>query len=108
MADRKQLARQYMELQRDNKIDEAVAMLSDDVVATNPMTGTSTGKAAVEQGIRNRPAGAGGMNIEWSEPVEEGDKVKIVGTGSPFGPIRILVGFNDEDKINNIDIGLGS
>ena len=108
MADRKELAQQYMALQRGGKIEEALAMLTDDVVASNPMTGTQTGKAAVEAGIRNRPAGAAGANIEWSEPVDEGDTVKIVGTGSPFGPIRILVGFNTDDKINKIDIGLAT
>jgi hypothetical protein len=108
MADKKELARQYMELQRDNKIDESMAMLSDDVVATNPMTGTQTGKAAVEAGIRNRPQGGGAGDITWSEPAEEGGDIKIVGTGSPFGPIRILLGFDGSDKINKIDIGLGS
>ena len=107
MADRKQLARQYMELQRDQKIDEAVAMLAEDVTATNPMTGTATGKAAVEQQIRSRPPG-GQMQLEWAEPVEEGGDIKIVGTGSPFGPIRILIGFNADDKINKVDIGLGT
>jgi hypothetical protein len=107
MGDRKALARQYMELQRDGKIDEALTMLSDDIVATNPMTGTSTGKAAVEAGMRNRPAGGGGMELTWSEPEEEGDAVKIVGTGSPFGPIKVVMAFNAEDKINKVDIGLG-
>jgi hypothetical protein len=97
-----------MELQRDNKIDESLAMLADDVVATNPMTGTQTGKAAVEAGIRNRPQGGGAGDITWSEPAEEGSDIKIVGTGSPFGPIRILLGFDGSDKINKIDIGLGS
>jgi hypothetical protein len=84
-------------------------MLAEDVVATNPMTGTQTGKAAVEAGIRNRPAGGGGAgDISWSEPAEDGGDIKIVGTGSPFGPIRILLGFDGSDKINKIDIGLGS
>lgn len=105
MADRIALARQYLQLQRDGKIDEAVAMLADDVVASNPMTGTQTGKAAVEAGIRSRPAG-GGMQLQWSEPELEGDSVKIVATGAPFGPIKVVLGFNDEDKINRIDVGL--
>ncbi|HXF50916.1 MAG TPA: nuclear transport factor 2 family protein [Dehalococcoidia bacterium] len=105
MGDRIALARRYLELQRDGKIDEAVAMLADDVVSSNPMTGTQTGKAAVEAGIRNRPAG-GGMQLQWSEPELEGDNVKIVATGAPFGPIKVVLGFNDEDKINRIEVGL--
>jgi hypothetical protein len=107
MADRKELARQYMALQQESKIDEALTMLADDVVANNPMTGTATGKAAVEQQIRNRPPG-GQMQLEWGEPVQEGDDIKIVASGSPFGPIRVLIGFNAEDKINKFDIGLGA
>lgn len=106
MASRKDLARQYMELVRDSKIDEALGMLADDIVTSNPMTGTQTGKEAVGNAMRNRPAGGGGANIQWSEPEEEGYTVKIVGTGSPFGPIRIVVGFNDQDQISRIDIGM--
>ncbi len=106
MADRLGLAKRYIQLQTDGKIDEAVAMLAEDVVASNPMTGTQTGKAAVEAGIRNRPAGGGGMQLQWSEPEAEGDAVKIVATGAPFGPIKITLGFNDQDQINKIDVGL--
>jgi len=108
MGDRIALARQYMELQRDNKIDEAVAMLADDVSMTNPMTGTVTGKAAVEAAIRSQPRGDGGMQIQWSDPELNGDTVSTVGTGLPFGPIKIAMTFNGEDKINKIDIGLGT
>jgi hypothetical protein len=107
MASRVELARKQMELMRDGKVDEALEMLADDVVASNPMTGSQTGKEAVAAGIRNRPAGGGGMNIQWSDPEEEGDTVKIVGTGSPFGPIKIVIGFNASDQINRIDIGMG-
>ncbi|KAA0221567.1 MAG: nuclear transport factor 2 family protein [Chloroflexi bacterium CFX7] len=108
MADRIALARQYMEAQAAGKIDEAVALLADDVVMSNPMTGTTTGKAAAEAGMRNRPAGAGAGNITWREPVESDGVVKIVGDGSPFGPIRILVSFNDSDQISKVEAGLGS
>jgi hypothetical protein len=100
------LTRKFMELLRDNKVDEAVAMLADDVVASNPMTGTQTGKAAVEAAIRNRAPGAWAVNTQSSEPEEEGDTVKIVGTGSPHGPIKIIVGFNASDQINRLDTGL--
>jgi hypothetical protein len=106
VADRKALAQQFMQLQQDQKIDDAVAMLADDVTSTNPMTGTATGKANVEAGMRSQPAGGGGFNIEWQEPTVDGDVVSIVGTGSPFGPIKIQIGFNAEDKVNKIDIGL--
>ncbi len=63
MPSRVELARRQMELTREGKIDEALAMLADDVVASNPITGTITGKAAVEASIRNRPTGMGGGNI---------------------------------------------
>jgi hypothetical protein len=99
------LARQYMQHQRDQNFDAALAMLADDVVVSNPMTGTMTGKPAVEQGMRNRPAGAAG-GITWGEPAEEGNMVKVIGAGSPFGDIKIEISFNPDDKINKIDIGL--
>ena len=106
MASRAELARQFMELLRGGKVDEAVAMLADDVVASNPMTGTQTGKAAVEAGIRNRQPGAWAANTQSSDPEEEGDTVKIIGAGSPHGPIKIVVGFNASDQINRLDTGL--
>jgi SnoaL-like domain len=105
MADRTELAKTFIALSGDRKFDEAVAMLADDVMSTNPMTGTVTGKAAVEAGMRGQP---GGFTIEWAEPQADGDTVSSVGTGLPFGPIKMVLTFDAEDKINKIDIGLGA
>ena len=106
MANRSDLAKQFMSLQADGKTDDAIAMLADDVVASNPMTGTQTGKPAVEAGIRSQPAGGGGMTITWGEPAVDGDVAHGRRAGSPFGPIKIILGFNASDQINKIDIGL--
>lgn len=110
MASREDIAKQYMDFQREGKIDEMLGMLSDDVSMTTPMTGTISGKSALEQSVRNGPmAGGGGGamgNITWAEPVADGEAMKIVGTGSPFGPIKIVLSFNAEDQINRIDAGL--
>jgi hypothetical protein len=106
MASRIEMAKTFMAAQRDNKPDDAIALLADDVTASNPMTGTQTGKAAVEAGMRNQPPPP--FEIQWGEPEEVGDDVKIVGQGSPFGPIQILLGFNASDQINKIDIGLAT
>ena len=57
MADRTELTKTFIALSGDRKFDEAVAMLADDVTSTNPMTGTVTGKAAVEAGMRGRTGG---------------------------------------------------
>lgn len=110
MADRIEIARKFLQAQREGRAEEAVALLADDVVLVNPMTGTVRGKAAAEQSLRSRPAGAGGagFNITWREPELIDGNVKIVGDGSPFGPIRILVSFNDQDQITKVDIGLGT
>ena len=111
MADKTELAKQYMALFQDQeKQDEMLAMLADDIVMSNPMSGTISGKDALTTQMQNRPAGAGagGMDITWADPEESGDAVKIVGTGSPFGPVQVLLSFNDDDKINKIDIGLAS
>jgi SnoaL-like domain len=109
MASRVEIAKQYMDLMREQKMDEMMDALADDVTMSNPMTGTITGKDALRQQVQNRPAGGagGGMgDINWSDPEEEGDSIKILGTGSPFGTIKIVLSFNDDDKINKIDAGL--
>ena len=109
MTSKVELAKQYMGLQRERKVDEMVEMLADDVTMTNPMTGTITGKDALANQMRNPPMGGGaggGMNLEWSEPEEDGDNIKILGTGSPFGTIKIVLGFNVDDKISKIEAGL--
>jgi hypothetical protein len=107
MASRVELAQQYMDHFAAQKTDETLAMMSDDVVMTSPMTGTTTGKAALQAQLAAAPqGGGGGMNINWGSPEGDGNGVKIVGTGSPFGPVKIGLGFNDADEINRIDIGL--
>ncbi len=104
MASKIDLAKQYMQLQQEQKREESLGMLAEDVTMTNPMTGTISGKAALQAAMANQPAGQ--MQISWAEPEEDGDTVKIVGTGSPFGPIKLVLGFNGSDEINRIDIGL--
>jgi hypothetical protein len=99
------LFNKFMTLQMEGRLEAAVAMLADDVILTDPMTGTSTGKPAVEATMRSRPPGGGDMGITWSEPEIEGDSVKLVGTGSPF-PVLVVVSFDTDDKINRIDISL--
>ena len=96
----------FMTHQFEGHLDDAIAMLADDVVLTDPMTGAATGKAAVEAAMRGRPPGASDMNLTWSEPEIDGDTVKLVGSGGPF-PITVAVRFDAADRINKIDIGLG-
>ena len=107
MANRIDLFTQFMTLQVEGKLDDAVAMLADHVVLTDPMTGTVTGKPAVVAVMRSRPPAASDMAMTWSEPEIDGDSVKIVGTGggSPF-PISVVVAFDTADRINKIDIAL--
>ncbi len=110
MATKIELTKQYMAFQNEQKLDELLEMLADDVTMSNPMTGTISGKDALAEQMKNRPTGGGGNSpmgdITWSDPEEEGDDVKVLGTGSPFGTIKILLGFNDDDQINKIEAGL--
>lgn len=110
MATRIELTKQYMDYQRERKSDELLEMLADDVTMSNPMTGTINGKDALAEQIKNRPMGGGDNgpmgNITWSDPEPEGDNVKVLGTGSPMGTIKILLSFNDDDQINRIGMGL--
>ena len=107
MASRIELTQQYMGYQAKQQTDEMLAMLADDVTMSSPMTGIVTGKDALAQQMKNRPAGGGGMgDITWSDPEEDGDEVKIIGTGSPFGPIKIVLTYNADDQISKIEAGL--
>jgi hypothetical protein len=107
VANRTDLFTRFMTLQFGGKLDDAIAMLADDVVLTDPMTGTATGKDAVAAVMRSRPPGASDMQLTWSAPETNGDTVKIIGSGSPFGPLNVVVRFDGADRINKIDIGLG-
>ncbi len=99
-----------MAFQTEQKLDELLEMLADDVTMSNPMTGTISGKDALAEQMKNRPMGGGGNspmgNVTWSDPEEEGDDLKVLGTGGSFGTLKILLGFNDDDKINKIEAGL--
>jgi len=101
-----EVAKQFMALSADRKFDEVGALLADDVVASNPMTGAVSGKDAVMAGMRSQPE-MPGMTITWSDPSAEGDTVSSVGSGLPFGPIKMTLAFNADHKINKIDIGMG-
>ena len=107
MASRTELTRQFMQHQQDREIDKTIAMLADDVVSTNPLQGTMSGKAAVEASMRaGPPGGGGGAQLTWSEPQEAGDTVTILGSGSPFGTIKVVITFNASDQISRIEAGL--
>lgn len=107
MASRAELAGKLLDYQRNRDIDSVAAMLAEDVVTNNPMQGTLSGKAAVVERMRaGPPGGGGGMQLSWSEPQEEGDTVTLLGSGSPFGTIKIVLTFNADDLISRIDAGL--
>ena len=110
MASKIELVKQYVAFQTEQKLDELLEMLADDVTMSSPMTGTVAGKDALAELLKNQPMGGGGDgpmgNITWLDPEQEGDEVKVLGTGSSFGTLKIVVGFNDDDKINKIEAGL--
>ena len=112
MASKTELAQRYMALQRGQNFDELLEMMADDVTMSNPMTGTTNGKEALAEQMRKRPMPGGSDrrspmgNVKWSEPEEEDGDVKILGTGSAFGTLKILLAFNDDSKIVRIDAGL--
>jgi hypothetical protein len=97
------IARQYLKYQQLRKIDDLLALMSDDVELSMPMAGALSGKPAVEKQLRSRPAGGG--NTTWEEPAGEGDAVVVMGT-APFGQLRVQFSFDASDKINKVDIAL--
>ena len=104
-----ELAKQYLARSMANDIDGTLALLSDDVVLNRPMLGAVTGKQAVGDAMRSRPAGLGGFTPAFEEPVEDGETVRVKGNlppGTPF-PISSLTwtfAFSG-DTISRIDIG---
>ena len=89
------IARQYLKYQQLRKIDDLLALMSDDVELTMPMAGALSGKAAVEKQLRSRPSGGG--NTTWAEPEEEGDGVVVMGT-APFGQLRVQFAFDRSEE----------
>lgn len=110
MSSRTELAKQYLEKSVANDIDGTLALLTDDVVLARGMLGTATGKQAVGDAMRNRPAGMGGFAPAFDEPVESGEQVNVKGTlppGSPFPISSLTWTFDyDGDKIKKIEIGM--
>jgi hypothetical protein len=99
------IARQYLQFQQQRKIDDLLALMSDDVELSMPMIGTLSGKPAVEKQLRSRPGGGG--NTAWDEPEDAGgDTVTVIGTAA-FGHLRVLLAFDAQDKINKVDVSLG-
>jgi hypothetical protein len=105
---RAETAKEYLTKSMANDIDAVLALVTEDIVLNRGMMGTVTGKQALADSIRNRPAG---MNLSptFEEPVEAGEQIKVKGNlppGSPF-PISSLTwtfSFQD-DKISRIDVG---
>jgi ketosteroid isomerase-like protein len=88
--------------------DGVTALLTDDVVLVRPMLGVVTGKAAVADAIRNRPATIAGMTPAFDAPVEEGDTVRVRGVLPPGLPLPALTwtfSFTG-DLISRIEVGL--
>jgi hypothetical protein len=103
-ASRPELAQKYLRFQRKRDVDGYLGMMTDDVEMEMPMVGTVSGKPAVEQLFRARPA-VGGGDLIWAEPSVDGDVVSIVGVGGPFGPVRLRLTFNAEDQVRRIEMG---
>jgi hypothetical protein len=102
------LASQYLALQREDKIDDMLALMAEDVSFVLPMAGATEGKPAVEKQLRSRPAGERLSRLDWGEPAEDGDTVTLVGTGGQFGAIRLMLTFNAEDQVAKVEVGLGA
>lgn len=103
------LAQEYLEKSLANDVEGTLALLSDDVVLSRPMIGTVSGKEAVADAMRNRPAGMGNFSLTFAEPVETGEQVRVKGTlppGSPFPIPSLTWTFSyADDKISRIEIG---
>ena len=102
MASNQETLKKYMELMDKRDLDAAMDLVTDDITAIVPMQPTATGKEAVKTGLQNMPAGP---RLEWSEPAEEGDTLKM-SASSPFGRLTLIATFSGE-KISKFEIKMG-
>jgi ketosteroid isomerase-like protein len=102
MASNQEILKKYMELLDKRDLDAAMELLTDDVTAVTPLTGSTTGKEAVKSGLQSMPPGP---KLEWSEPTEEGDTLKM-SASSPFGRLTLVATFSGE-KISKFEIKMG-
>jgi len=107
MATKTEVAKQYVEFQQARDFDGLVSLLADDVELSMPMAGSVSGKEAVEQRLRNQPGGDNAPKLEWADPEEDGDDVKVSATGAPFGPLTLKLSFNDQEQVAKINISIG-
>lgn len=102
------VAKQYVAFQQARDFDGLVGLLADDVELDMPMAGTASGREAVEKRLRNQPGGDNAPKLEWSDPEEDGDNVKVSATGAPFGPLSLVLSFNDKEQVKAIKISIGA
>ena len=102
MASNKETLKKYMELLGKRDLDAAMKLLTDDVTAVTPLTGTTTGKEAVKKGLQSMPPGP---PMNWSDPTEEGNTLKMT-TSSAFGRLTLIATFSG-DKISKFEIKMG-
>ena len=109
MPSRTDLAQEYLTRSVAGDVDGVLALLADDVVLSRPMLGEVSGKQAVGDAIRNRPAAAGGLAPTFEAPVENGDQVRVQGNlppGMPFPISSLTWTFSFAgDKISRVEVG---
>lgn len=110
MPSKTELAKEYLAKSVGGDVEGTLALLTDDVVLSRGMLGTVTGKQAVGDAMRNRPAAPGGFAPTFEEPVETGEQVQVKGNlppGSLFPVSSLTWTFSYQgDKISRIDVGI--
>ena len=110
MGTKADIVRQFTEAQTSRdaaKIDAVASLLADNAVMGGGRMGDISGKQAILDRLKNPPqmgGGGGGMmgQIQWSDPVEEGDVVKVTAS-TPMGSIVRSFKFTDDQKIERIE-----
>ena len=108
MARKTDTAQQYVDFQKARDFDGLASLLADDVELNMPMVGSVSGKDAVDKRLRSQGGGDQAPKLAWSEPEEDGDNIKIAATGAPFGPLSLVLSFNDAGQVSKINIAIGA
>ena len=111
MPSRIETVRQFQQLRQEGKDDAALELLTDDASVSMGRLGMLKGKETIK-GIWQMARTRRGMGfqtpqMDWSEPTEEGDKVKMTASTSRMGPVIMVFSFRG-DKICKVELKRGS
>lgn len=108
-----EIVRRYLDLWDEGEFQEMMELFSDEVLCSTPLTGELVGKFPTERVHRFRHRvlqasdGAGVVRpngIQWNEPIEDGQVLKINGSANSGDSIELLWAFDGSGLISEVAV----